>query len=105
MPGACAYSFPDIWVLTGRPLTCVPKCACAGYDERLNKDKKTSLQETPVGLCASCGFMRRIISDRGSAFYLCERSASDPVYPKYPRLPVKACPGYADVTLSKLPTR
>jgi len=49
--------------------------------------------------------MRRIISDRGSAFYLCERSASDPAYPKYPRLPMKACPGYADVTLMKAPTR
>jgi hypothetical protein len=28
-----------------------------------------------------------------STFYLCERSFTDPDYPKYPRLPVVACPG------------
>lgn len=25
---------------------------------------------------------------------MCERSKSDPAYPKYPRLPVLECPGY-----------
>jgi hypothetical protein len=33
-------------------------------------------------------------SDRGSVFYLCERSLTDPAYPKYPRLPVLECAGY-----------
>lgn len=27
-------------------------------------------------------------------FYLCERSLTDPRYPKYPPLPVLSCPGY-----------
>ncbi len=38
--------------------------------------------------------MRRIESDRGSIFYLCELSKVDPRYPKYPRLPVLSCTGY-----------
>ena len=38
--------------------------------------------------------MRRVESDRGSIFYLCERFFTDPAYPKYPRLPVLECRGY-----------
>jgi len=38
--------------------------------------------------------MRRITSDRGSVFFLCKLSATDPRYPKYPRLPVLSCQGY-----------
>jgi hypothetical protein len=47
------------------------------------------------GLCAACVFARRIESARGSRFVLCERSRTDPTFPKYPRLPVIACAGYA----------
>ncbi|HXZ10964.1 MAG TPA: hypothetical protein VEG64_01105 [Candidatus Sulfotelmatobacter sp.] len=47
-----------------------------------------------AGLCADCIYARRIESSRGSKFILCERSATDPAYPKYPRLPVLTCPGY-----------
>jgi hypothetical protein len=47
-----------------------------------------------IGLCADCRFMRLIESARGSRFYLCERSATDPTFPKYPRLPVLQCRGY-----------
>jgi hypothetical protein len=47
-----------------------------------------------AGLCADCRFVRRMKSDRGSTFYFCERSASDPAFPKYPRLPVLRCAGY-----------
>ena len=49
---------------------------------------------TSVGLCANCRFMRLIESDRGSTFHLCERSATDANFPKYPRLPVLQCAGY-----------
>jgi hypothetical protein len=31
---------------------------------------------------------------RGSTFSLCERSRTDPAFPRYPRLPVKRCHGY-----------
>lgn len=47
-----------------------------------------------IGLCATCLFMRRMESDRGSMFYLCQLSATDPAFPKYPRLPVLQCSGY-----------
>ena len=40
--------------------------------------------------------MRTILSERGSQFVMCLRSRTDPGYPKYPRLPVRACPGYED---------
>jgi len=38
--------------------------------------------------------MRNMESDRGSVFYLCQRSATNPAFPKYPRLPVLHCRGY-----------
>ncbi len=47
-----------------------------------------------TGLCETCAFCRVIRSDRGSTFYLCERSFTDSNYPKYPRLPVLECAGY-----------
>lgn len=48
-----------------------------------------------VGLCATCRHARRIESARGSVFWLCELSRTDPRFPKYPPLPVRACAGYA----------
>jgi hypothetical protein len=59
-----------------------------------------SVPETPkaetsrVGLCMDCNYMRPLRSDRGSAFFLCGRSATRPDFPKYPRLPVLQCSGY-----------
>jgi hypothetical protein len=35
---------------------------------------------------------------RGSRFYMCERSRTDPAYPRYPRLPVTRCAGFVAVT-------
>jgi hypothetical protein len=46
------------------------------------------------GLCASCGFSRRVESRRGSVFLLCEMSLADPRFPRYPRLPVLRCSGW-----------
>jgi hypothetical protein len=47
-----------------------------------------------VGLCATCLHQRVVRNTRGSSFSLCERSKSDPRFPRYPRLPVVACDGY-----------
>lgn len=46
------------------------------------------------GLCGTCANVRRVVSGRGSVFYLCTLSAVDPRYPRYPRLPVLACAGW-----------
>lgn len=51
-----------------------------------------------VGLCATCVHARQIKSDRGAVFWLCELSATDPRFSKYPRLPVLACAGYRKKT-------
>jgi len=47
-----------------------------------------------AGLCDTCAHQRVVRNTRGSAFSLCERSRSDPSYPRYPRLPVRECRGY-----------
>ena len=47
------------------------------------------------GLCAHCRHGRPIEGAR-STFWLCERSRSDPAYPRYPRLPVVHCAGFED---------
>ncbi len=46
------------------------------------------------GLCGSCRWARRVVSGRGSVFWMCERSLGDARFRKYPPLPVLACPGY-----------
>lgn len=51
--------------------------------------------QSRVGLCANCAHARRIASDRGAEFYMCALSKTDPRFPKYPRLPVISCSGYA----------
>jgi hypothetical protein len=48
----------------------------------------------PTGLCDSCRHQRLIPNTRGSVFSLCERSRTEPEFPRYPRLPVVECPGF-----------
>jgi hypothetical protein len=48
----------------------------------------------PAGLCDSCRHQKVIRTGRGSEFSMCLLSRTDPSYPKYPRVPVLACPGY-----------
>jgi hypothetical protein len=55
---------------------------------------KSMEERFPVGLCADCVHGRRIESDRGATFLLCELSLADPAFPKYPALPVLQCAGY-----------
>jgi hypothetical protein len=47
-----------------------------------------------AGLCGSCRHARIVGNDRGSTFVLCERSTTDPAFPRYPRLPVVTCAGF-----------
>jgi hypothetical protein len=46
-----------------------------------------------IGLCETCRH-QRVVKTMRSAFSLCERSKTDERYPKYPPLPVVACPGF-----------
>ena len=47
-----------------------------------------------AGLCATCVHVQRITSSRGSTFYLCRLSETNPAFKRYPPLPVLACSGY-----------
>ncbi len=51
-----------------------------------------------VGLCADCRHARRVVSAKGSEFWMCGRAASDPRYAKYPPLPVVRCAGHEATT-------
>jgi len=53
-----------------------------------------SSSSSRAGLCDSCAHQQLVRNTRGSTFSLCTRSREDPDYPRYPRLPVLACPGY-----------
>ena len=49
----------------------------------------------PAGLCESCRNVKVVETRKGSRFYLCTLSEVDPRFPKYPRIPVLQCIGYA----------
>ena len=50
--------------------------------------------DTGAGLCGSCMHAQVVTSPRGSTFYLCRLSFTDPRFARYPRLPVVTCTGY-----------
>lgn len=47
-----------------------------------------------AGLCAECAHARTVKARRGKAYLLCRLSAEDERFPRYPPLPVLACPGF-----------
>ncbi|HEV8441660.1 MAG TPA: hypothetical protein VGT40_26535 [Methylomirabilota bacterium] len=55
---------------------------------------RSPAERATAGLCADCRHARRLVSGRGSVFWLCRRAEGDPAFPRYPRLPVLRCPGY-----------
>jgi L-amino acid N-acyltransferase YncA len=61
---------------------------------KLDKRWDVAWYERPLGLCSTCAHQKLIQSGRGSTFSMCLRHRTDPAYPKYPRLPVRVCPGH-----------
>jgi hypothetical protein len=51
----------------------------------------------PAGLCDRCRHAGVVTNDRGSRFVRCARADADPRFPKYPRLPVRECAGFAPI--------
>jgi hypothetical protein len=47
-----------------------------------------------VGLCATCIHAATVTSSKGSVFWLCRLSETNPAFKKYPALPVIVCAGY-----------
>lgn len=55
----------------------------------------SALERSRVGVCAVCQHARRVVSAKGSSFWLCGRAADEPQrFRKYPPLPVLSCPGF-----------
>ncbi len=62
----------------------------------MRRDEDRRLLErlpTPAGLCATCEYLRLLASPR-SVFVRCGLAETDPAFPRYPALPVRACTGY-----------
>jgi hypothetical protein len=59
-----------------------------------NDEQELSEEFDTVGLCRTCQHAKVVETARGSTFYLCRLSETDPRFPKYPRLPVVRCMGY-----------
>ena len=53
----------------------------------------TPRPSSSAGLCQHCRHARAVPTPR-SEFLLCERSKTDPAFERYPRLPVRSCPGF-----------
>lgn len=53
------------------------------------------MSEPDFGLCGGCLFQRLVPTTRGSVFSLCERAREDRRFPRYPKLPVGSCVGFA----------
>lgn len=69
------------------PKTPRPTAKLSGPGVRLSSER--------AGLCAACRHARAIVSAKGSEFWLCERSKTEPArFAKYPRLPVLRCEGF-----------
>ena len=56
--------------------------------------ERPSSVDDRVGLCATCVHAQRIVSSKGSTFYLCLLSETDDRFRRYPALPVRSCIGY-----------
>jgi len=66
-----------------------------GYSANVTKGEDTKKDDpNRIGLCFDCVNAQKIQSDRGSTFFRCNLSDTDPNFPKYPRLPVLRCNGY-----------
>jgi len=57
-------------------------------------NRSPSDSERRVGLCARCRHARRIVSSKGSEFWMCQLAATDARFKKYPPLPVLRCAGF-----------
>jgi len=66
-------------------------------DSRMTAEDNPHPPPLNAGLCTNCLHARRIESARRSFFVLCQLSATDPRFRKYPSLPVFSCTGYSPV--------
>ena len=63
-------------------------------DEPRRREREPREPSAGAGLCPLCLHVERIDSSKGSTFWLCERSKSDPKFPRYPPQPRMECEGF-----------
>jgi hypothetical protein len=68
-----------------------------GSNPTLSAKPEVPVTGPPPGLCGACRHSRVIRTARGSIFRLCERSTTDPRFPRYPNLPVLECVGFEPI--------
>ena len=56
-----------------------------------------------AGLCALCDHAIVRPTRRGTVYLRCGRAADDSRFPRYPTLPVRACPGFERADLAREP--
>ena len=85
-----------VWQMQHHPLAMPLSYLYRGYRDNPNEVQARLAAETTgrFGLCDSCVHQRLVRSGRGSQFTMCLRSKTDPTFPKYPRIPVRACDGH-----------
>ena len=72
------------------------RCAIVEHERLLGQPFATAEEappRDPIGLCRDCRHAREVPT-AGTRYWLCRRSATDPSFPKYPRLPMRACRGF-----------
>lgn len=57
-------------------------------------EHRDALHSPRSGLCGRCRNARITNAKNGSRFYLCRLSGVNPLFPRYPRIPVLRCAGY-----------
>jgi hypothetical protein len=70
--------------------------ASAGGDpeEQEARDARVHGYRPEAGLCSVCRHAHVVQTRKGSAFYRCRLSETDPEYARYPPLPVLRCGGF-----------
>ena len=59
-------------------------------------DSRAAGQPDREGLCPRCANVQVITSSKGSRFFLCRLSFTDPRFPRYPPTPVVECIGFVE---------
>lgn len=59
-------------------------------------------QRAPASQCPGCSHVRHVSTPR-SVFLLCQRSRDDDRYERYPRQPVRQCPGFEPAAEAQTP--
>jgi len=66
-------------------------------DDRPRPTPARATEPRAPGLCGRCRHVRAQASARGGVFFRCALSDLRDGFPRYPRLPVRSCSGFAAV--------